>query len=121
LARLKVTRPSIDQDDGSTALPLDVELGAAKRLEIHFFCTTGHIVLERTPNKLGERGKWGVDGHYTEDLSQLLEYAALFDQRGQRKAFLFLAAYDAAEDGNLVAIMDGFFPLETNIEREKPQ
>lgn len=121
LSRLRVTRPSPDQDDGLTALPLDVELGAAKRLEIHFFCTTGHVVLERTPNKLGERGKWGGDGRYTEDLSQLLEYAALFDQRGQRNAFLFLAAYDAAEDGNLIAIMDGFFPLETKIEREKPQ
>lgn len=118
--KLTLHRPSADRGDGVTSLMLDVEPGLAQRLEIHFFCPSGHIVLERTPTKLGPGGEWMKDGSFTEDLSQLLEYAALFDHPGQRRAYLFLAAYDAIKGGQLIAIQDGFFALETSIDRERP-
>ena len=120
LRRLNVQRPVADLGDGTTLLPLQVDVGDAQRLQIHFFCPSGHVVLERTPRKLGQGGTWSKAGLYSEDLSQLLEYAALFDQPGQRKAYLFLAAFDEESGGKLVAIMDGFFPIETTIDRRKP-
>jgi hypothetical protein len=121
LPRLEVIRPRADRGDGQVSLPLDIQVSDAKRIQIHFFCTTGHIVLERTPTKLGQGGTWSKEGRYTEDLTQLLEYAALFDQPGQRRAYLFIVAYDEEKGGRPSAIMNGFFSCETTIKREKPQ